>query len=227
MIRFEKIFKTYPVNGKRIPALQTISLSVPAGQMTAISGGSGAGKSTLLNICGLVDYEYRGKLFINGQKMSVVPGEAVLARREYISFVFERCNLIPVMNIYENLEYPLILKGMEASERQTLVDAMVAKLDLQGLCHKMPADISLYEQQRIAVARAMIAKPLVVVADEPTADLNDSEASIIAQLLVSMSREIGATLLVATNCIAMQQRCDVIQYLDQGHVVSEPMKCAS
>jgi putative ABC transport system ATP-binding protein len=214
LIRLEGVSKSYRMGQTDVPALRDVTLSVAAGEFAALVGPSGSGKSTLLNICGLVDQPDSGQLSIDGEAADrLSQRQLTLIRREKIGFVFQGFNLVPVMTAFENVEYPLFLAG--AGDRAQRVRKMLAQVGLAELEHRRPDELSGGQRQRVAIARALVKQPRLVIADEPTANLDSATAAQIVDLMHDLGRSHGTTFLIATHDARMTARCDrAIQLCD-------------
>ena len=217
LIRLESVSKSYAMGAVPVAALREISLSIEAGEFAALTGPSGSGKSTLLNICGLVDRPDAGRLFIDGQAMGDLPERALTyVRREKIGFVFQGFNLVPVMTAYENVEFPLFLAGTAAAERRGQVNHMLDRVGLIDQAQRRPDELSGGQRQRVAIARALVKRPRLVVADEPTANLDGATATQIIDLMHELGRSNGTTFVIATHDARVTSRCDRSILLTDG-----------
>jgi len=199
-IEARNLVKTYPVGAGTFKALDGISLTISAGEFVGLVGPSGSGKTTLLNIVGALDDPSEGTMAVIGQDIgSLDHAAAALLRRAHFGFIFQVHNLLPVYTVYENVEFPLLLLGWDASDRR---DAVAESLEWVGLSDKAksrPAQLSGGECQRVAVARAMVKRPKIVLADEPTANLDAANSHNILRTMVQLNRELDTTFLFATH----------------------------
>ena len=217
LIKMEQISKTYRMGESEIHALLDINLTIHTGEITAIGGPSGSGKSTLLNICGLIDQSDNGSYWLGEHEVSSMsPNELTRLRRERIGFIFQSFNLIPVMSAWENVEYPLLLSGIDRADRRQLVDKMIEAVGLSQYAHHIPDRLSGGQRQRVAVARALVKKPDLVIADEPTANLDTGTANQIIQLMQKLGDSQGTTFLIATHDERMVQQCHRVLHLTDG-----------
>lgn len=223
MIRFENIRKTYGEGESLEVALNGVDGNVDEGEIVAMCGPSGSGKSTLLNICGLIDASYCGTLLFNDVATSDQVDSLTEIRRQKLGFIFQSYNLVPVMTAFENVEYPLQLLNISGKKRRELVNDMFNKVGLRGQQKKRPDQMSGGQQQRVAIARALIKQPKVVIADEPTANLDTNTANIVIQLIRSMGREMGTTFVVATHDERMSQQCDRVIRMQDGEIINGAM----
>ena len=218
-LSLKDIRKTYAQGGNAVYALKDVDLEVRAGEMVALTGPSGSGKSTLLNMCGLVDTPDSGRREIAGQAIDGLgAAELTELRRRHIGFVFQGFNLVPVMTAYENVEYPLLLLAKKSPDRKKLVWEMLDRVGLAELGHRLPDALSGGQRQRVAIARALVKSPALVIADEPTGNLDSATASQVVELLGELTRERGAAAVVATHDERMTRSCDRVVRLIDGEL---------
>jgi putative ABC transport system ATP-binding protein len=221
----KEVRKSYRVGGSQVQALRGVSLEVAAGEMLALTGPSGSGKSTLLNLCGLVDTPDSGAREIEGMAVDRYPESRLTRlRRERIGFVFQSFNLVPVMSAYENVEYPLLLLGTAASERKKKAWEMLDRVGLAELGRRLPDALSGGQRQRVAIARALVKSPLLVIADEPTGNLDSATAMQIVELLRELTRERGVAAVIATHDERMTRHCDRVLRLVDGEMQGQPLQ---
>jgi putative ABC transport system ATP-binding protein len=217
LLRLEDVTRTYRTGATAVAALRGVSLSVDAGEFVALVGPSGSGKSTLLHLCGLVDVPDSGRYALDGEDTRGLPAAALARlRRERIGFVFQGFNLVPVLTAFENVEVPLLLLGTPRAERARRVRAALAAVGLAAEARRRPDALSGGQRQRVAVARALVKDPRLVIADEPTANLDGATAAQVIDLMRSLGRERGATFLVATHDARLTERCDRAVFLKDG-----------
>ena len=217
VIQLSNITKKYRLGDSEFSALRDLSLNVYAGDLTAIKGPSGSGKSTLLNICGLIDDADRGEYLLNGVELSNLSiTEKTMLRRESIGFIFQGYNLIPVMTARENIEYPLMLLKLSPHERKTKVDQILQDVGLADFAERRPDLLSGGQRQRIAIARALVKSPQLIIADEPTANLDTYTALQVIQLMKNLGEQHGSTFLIATHDDRMSDQCDVVHSMVDG-----------
>ena len=207
--------KTYHSGEHRLEALKRISFIVSRGEFIALKGPSGSGKSTLLNICGMLDQCDEGEYIFEG-KICSDSQQRTLIRRHKIGFVFQNFGLIPVMSAYDNIEYPLLLAGMAAKERLSAVQWILDAVGISEFRHHLPDRLSGGQRQRVAIARALVKRPPLVIADEPTANLDTATAESVIDLMKSLCRETGATFLIATHDDRMSDHCPRTLTLTDG-----------
>jgi putative ABC transport system ATP-binding protein len=217
VIELSGITKHYRMGDTDVPALRGIDIAIPAGAFVAVKGPSGSGKSTLLNICGLLDTFDQGRYRLGGEDVSSLDEIArTLIRRRRIGFVFQSYNLVPVMTVRENVEYPLLLAEVPAAERRARVDATLEQVGLATMSERRPDHLSGGQRQRVAIARALVKSPALVIADEPTANLDTATASQVVALMRELGASHGATFLIATHDERMTSRCDEVRTMTDG-----------
>jgi putative ABC transport system ATP-binding protein len=211
------VHKSYHLGETRVSALRGVDLAIPRGEFLAIGGPSGSGKSTLLNICGLLDKPDQGRYLLEGREMAALShDELAEVRRGHLGFIFQSFNLVPVMTAAENVEYPLLLLGMERRQRQQRVAETLAAVGLADFGLHLPDRLSGGQRQRVAIARALVKHPSLVIADEPTANLDTATASQIIDMMQGLGNEQGTTFLIATHDERMIHRCHRMCHLTDG-----------
>jgi len=209
--------KSYTLGGNTIHALQSVDLALVRGEIAAVTGPSGSGKSTLLNLCGLLDKADSGDLLFEGQPLPASDEtRRTHLRRLAIGFVFQGFNLVPVMTAHDNIDYPLYLLGIGLAERRQRVREALARVGLSGLGGHKPDQLSGGQRQRVAIARAIVKRPRLVIADEPTANLDARTAAQIVGLMRELAHREGTAFLVATHDERMLPHCDRSLMLDDG-----------
>ena len=200
VVSLHAVHKTYPLGEYEVQALRGIDLAISAGEFTVIMGPSGSGKSTLLNLLGCIDVATSGTVEICGHD-TAQKSERELAelRRDNIGFIFQAFNLIPVLSVYENVEYALILKKTPEAERDALVRAIIEHVGLTPHIHHRPNQLSGGQRQRVAIARALVTRPRIVLADEPTANLDSETGKSILRLMQQMNDLYKTTFIFATH----------------------------
>ncbi|MEQ1596118.1 MAG: ABC transporter ATP-binding protein [Casimicrobium sp.] len=216
MVELRGVHKTYRLGEHVIRALQGVDLSVQRGELLALTGPSGSGKSTILNLAGLIDTPDSGDIVLNGQTVNALNEEArTLLRRDSLGFVFQSFNLVPVMTVAENVDYPLFIAGVAPAERKERVAAQLAAVGLQEHAHHRPDALSGGQRQRVAIARALVKRPRLVIADEPTASLDSHTADQVLDLMRERGHAEGAAFVIATHDSRLTSRCDrVVSLLD-------------
>ena len=219
IVEIRHIVKSYRRGGQIVPVLNDLSFDIPEGEFVALMGPSGSGKSTLLNLIAGIDKPDRGELRVAGLDITTLT-EAELAdwRATHIGFIFQFYNLMPVLTAFENIELPLLLTRLSRRERRERVELA---LDMVGLTDRMahyPSELSGGQQQRVAIARAIISDPLLIVADEPTGDLDRVSAADILDLLDRLNRELGKTIVMVTHDQRAAEHARLVRHLDKGEL---------
>ena len=200
LIKTEGLVKKYPMGGQQFTALSDINLSFNSGEFTGLVGPSGSGKTTLLNIVGALDSPSEGHAVVIGKDTKkLTHRQSAQLRNEHLGFIFQTFNLLPVYTVFENVEFPLLLLGMGAEDRKKDVLQALEWVGLTDKIKSRPAQLSGGECQRVAVARAMVKKPKIVLADEPTANLDAVNSHNILDMMVSLNNELNSTFLFATH----------------------------
>ena len=220
IIKVENISKSYTRDNFEIPVLNNLSLNVEEGEFIALMGPSGSGKTTLLNLIAGIDKPSKGKIFVNDTEVSNL-SESALAkwRANNIGFVFQFYNLIPVLTAFENVELPLLLTHLSKSERKKHVETALNVVGLSDRIDHYPKQLSGGQEQRVAIARAIVTDPLVLVADEPTGDLDKISAEEILVLLDRLNSEFKKTVLMVTHDPRAADKAHIIRNLDKGELV--------
>ncbi len=199
-VRFNNIKKTYTMDRVEVDALADVSGSIARQETTFITGPSGSGKSTLLNIMGLIDQPTSGELFILDEDVSRLSDKAAADfRSEHIGFIFQSFNLIPVLTVGENVEFPLLRRVKSASERREKAEQYLDSVGLADLIDRRPGEISGGQRQRVAIARALVTEPTLIIADEPTANLDSKTSLEIIALLDHMKSEFDTSVVICTH----------------------------
>jgi putative ABC transport system ATP-binding protein len=194
------VHKTYAMDGVQVRALRGIDLVVEPGEFVAIMGASGSGKSTLMNILGCLDVPDEGRYWLNGEDITVQGGDALAAiRNRAIGFVFQSFNLLARTSALDNVEMPLVYAGVPRKERHERATAMLQRLGLGERLHHLPSQLSGGQQQRVAVARALVTQPSLLLADEPTGNLDSATSSEILGVLDDLNRREGLTIVLITH----------------------------
>lgn len=200
IIKINNLTKTFPMGKSHFTALDNISLSLDEGEFTGLIGPSGSGKTTLLNIIGSLDTPTSGEAWVSGSSIGALSAkQAAQLRKERLGFIFQSYNLLAVHTVFENVEFPLLLLKKSAGEREKMVMDALEWVGLTSKVKSRPAQLSGGECQRVAIARAMVKRPTVVLADEPTANLDAANSHNILQMMVKLNRELKTTFLFATH----------------------------
>ncbi|MDP4180289.1 MAG: ABC transporter ATP-binding protein [Bacillota bacterium] len=218
MIHIHQVKKDYCIGKAFVHALRGINLDIGKGEFLTIAGPSGSGKSTLLNLIGCLDYPSSGEIVINDVSIGGLRDrEMNNIRLNTIGFIFQSFNLIPVLNVFENVELPLlIMKGVSAGERKKRVDYFIEAVGLSKQVKQKPSELSGGQRQRVAVARALATKPKIVLADEPTANLDSKTGIEIIELMHEISRRESTTFVFSTHDPKVMQRADRVVRIEDG-----------
>lgn len=221
MLTLQQISKSYRVGRANQIVLQDVNLTISQGSFSALVGPSGSGKSTLLNLCGLIDRPDAGRVVWQGRDIAGASvAELTNLRRNHIGFVFQSFNLIPVMSVTDNVAFPLLLNNLDRAEVRARVAAGLDAVGLSDQADKKPGDLSGGQRQRVAIARALIKRPALVVADEPTANLDQDTALTVIDLMQQLSREYGTAVVVATHDTRLLPWCDHAWRVDHGSLTA-------
>ena len=218
ILKVTDLKKYYETGDIIVKALDGVSLSVKRGEFLAVVGTSGSGKSTLLNMMGGLDTPTEGEIIIDGQSISGLSrDELTILRRRKIGFVFQNYNLLPLLNVYENIVLPIRLDGGKVREKD--LDEILDFLHLKDKKYEMPSHLSGGQQQRVALARALAMKPAIILADEPTGNLDSRTSQDVMGLLKISAREWGQTIVMITHNEEIAQLADRIIRIEDGHIV--------
>jgi putative ABC transport system ATP-binding protein len=201
LLEIKELNKTYHSGEVEFHALRGINLNIDSGEFTAIAGPSGSGKTTLLNCIGCIDRGESGQILLNGDDlMAKKTKDLAFLRRDHFGFIFQTYNLIPVLTVYENIEMPLKLLGKHNdSEIHDMINAILKRVGLDGLEKRKPLELSGGQQQRVSIARALIKKPKIILADEPTANLDSKTGESIVKLMQELNKKDGLTFIFSTH----------------------------
>ncbi len=200
LIKTDKLVKIYPMGLTSLMALDNITLAWSKGEFAGLVGPSGSGKTTLLNIIGSLDVPTSGSAEVLGEKIETLSHKkAARLRNEHIGFIFQTFNLLPVYTVFENVEFPLLLQEMPTPQRKKAVMDSLEWVGLAGRAQSKPAQLSGGESQRVAIARAIVKKPEIVLADEPTANLDAENSHHIMKTMVQLNQELGTTFIFSTH----------------------------
>ncbi|MFH0350864.1 MAG: ABC transporter ATP-binding protein [Chromatiales bacterium] len=222
MVEVADVSKSYRRGDRHIPVLTKISLTVDTGDFVALMGPSGSGKSTLLNLIAGIDRPDAGAIRISGVDISRLDESALAGwRAANIGFVFQFYNLLPVLTAFENVELPLLLTRLTKRERREHIELVLRMVDLEERKDHYPGQLSGGEQQRVAIARAVVTDPALIVADEPTGDLDRNSARGVLALLGRLNRDLGKTIILVTHDHLAAASAHAIMQLDKGELVNE------
>jgi len=223
IVEIRKLSKSYRRGNQIISVLNEISLDISRGEFMALMGPSGSGKTTLLNLIAGIDRPDSGTITVGGIDITAL-SETELARwrASSVGFIFQFYNLIPVLTAFENVELPLLLTGLSRKDRRTHVDMALRVVNLADRMDHYPGQLSGGQQQRVAIARAVVTDPMILVADEPTGDLDRVSAEEILELMERLVHELGKTIIMVTHDPRAAKKAHVIQYLDKGVLDAHP-----
>ncbi|MDP6532967.1 MAG: ABC transporter ATP-binding protein [Candidatus Marinimicrobia bacterium] len=222
VVTIQNLVKQFPVGGDFFTALKDLSLTINKGEFTGLIGPSGSGKTTLLNIIGGLDSPTKGKVSVLGQALNDTShGERARLRRKYMGFIFQSYNLLPVYTVFENVELPLILNKMDTDERRLMVEQAVESVGLTDKMDSRPNMLSGGECQRTAIARAIVHQPALVLADEPTANLDAENSHHIMKILVRLNQELSTSFIFATHDEKIMAYLRRIIHLDDGEITED------
>jgi putative ABC transport system ATP-binding protein len=222
LISVRKVEKHYQLGKTQAPALLGIDLEVDAGERLCLMGPSGSGKSTLLNIIGCIDSSSAGSVVIDGQDTAELDDASLSRfRNKTMGFVFQSFNLIPVLSVFENVEYPLLLQDLPSKERKNRVLALLERVGLAEYWRRNPENLSGGQRQRVAIARALVTRPRLVIADEPTAALDHTTGATIMDLMVEMNESFESTLIFSSHDPAVARYARRIVRLADGRIDSD------
>jgi len=224
LIEAEKLEKTYVSDGTPVPALRVVDLRVAEGEVTAIMGRSGSGKTTLISLIGGLDYPSGGKLTIDGISLGDLDHNRLSAfRKEDVGFIFQQFHLVPYLSAHENVMLPLVVQDMPHAEKKKRAEEALRQVGLENVGCKLPAHLSGGEQQRVAIARAIVNKPLIIIADEPTGNL-DSETGASIMGILKQLNENGSTVLLVTHDANVAGMARRIVHIKDGRIDREVTK---
>jgi putative ABC transport system ATP-binding protein len=221
-VELKNVKKSYRTGSIDVPALRGISLDIAPGEFLAIAGSSGSGKTTLLNIIGGLDRADSGEVFVEGNNLQLLSaGELAHLRLRRLGFVFQAYNLLPVLTALENAEFTLLLQGIPAKQRRERVRKLFSEIGLAGLEDRRPGELSGGQQQRVAVARAMVTEPALILADEPTANLDSVTATALLEVMEQLNRDHGTTFVYATHDPQVMERARRLIRVRDGQIASD------
>ncbi len=219
------IKKIYQQGTVDVPALRGLDIEIREGEFAVLAGSSGSGKTTLLNLIGALDQPTEGSLVVDGKDLSRLSGKELAEMRlRRLGFVFQAYNLVPVLTAYENAEYVLLLQGVAADERKRRVTELLDAVGLSGLSHRRPSELSGGQQQRVAVARAIAAEPALVLADEPTANLDSRTATDLIAMMHLLNQERGVTFLFSSHDQKVIDKAARVIRLEDGRIVDDEQR---
>jgi len=221
VVEIADVTKHYQLGKTVIQALRGVTLEIEGGEFLCIAGPSGSGKTTLLNLIGCLDKPTAGQVKVEGCEITNLSAyELAQLRRHKIGFIFQTFNLIPVLSAYENVELPLFMKGIHISERSQRAQRVLEALGLEKLARHRPDELSGGQQQRVAIARALVTDPVIVLADEPTANLDSETGKAIIELMHQMNQQNGTTFIFSTHDPKVMERASRVVNLKDGLIVN-------
>ncbi len=225
IIEAKGVKKTYTDNGVPVEAVRGIDLKINEGDFAAIIGPSGSGKTTFLNIISGLDNPTEGKVWLDGKPLSeMTGGELSDFRRDNIGFIFQAYNLIPVLTAEENIEYIMLLQGIDKEERHRRVMDILKQVGMEELYDRRPPLLSGGQQQRVAVARAMVSRPAIILADEPTANLDSETGGNLLDIMHKLNKETGMTFVFSTHDDIVIERAERLIVLKDGKIAKDELR---
>lgn len=227
LIDFNRVHKTYPLGDTEVHALRGVSMQIQERDFVTISGPSGSGKSTILNMIGCIDTPTHGNVIINGVDTSTLNDKQITRlRHKHLGFIFQNFNLVPVLSVYENVEFPLLLGAgkndpyacWSTQEKRQWVEHLLNEVGLGDYTHRKPAELSGGQRQRVAIARALATKPVLVLADEPTANLDSKTGDQIIALMRNMNQTLGTTFVFSSHDPNVLEVADHVVKIIDGKV---------
>ena len=221
-VRTEGVWKTFHQEAEEVHAVRDVSLTVDRGEFTALAGPSGSGKTTLLNLIGGLTRPSQGQVWVAGREVSEMSNqELARLRLEEVGFVFQAYNLLPVLTALENAEFPMLLQGVDPAERQARVRELFERTGMSGLEDRRPGKLSGGQQQRVAVVRAVASRPALVLADEPTANLDSAASEALLEVMGELNRDLGVTFVFATHDSRVMERSRRLVRMVDGAVATD------
>ena len=222
LIRCDKLTRVYQGGVEEIRPLDELDLAIDRGQFVALRGPSGSGKTTLLNLLAGIDRPTSGRLVIDDQSIGELSRNELAAwRADHVGYVFQLYNLVPVLNAYENVELPLLLKPMSQRERHERVSAALEVVGIADRHAHYPRQLSGGQEQRVAIARAIVTEPTLLLADEPTGDLDKASATAVMELLKRLNQEQGRTIVMVTHDTTTAEYADLLLHLEKGRLLEK------
>jgi putative ABC transport system ATP-binding protein len=221
-VRTDGVWKIFQQEAEEVQAVRDVSVTIERGEFTALAGPSGSGKTTLLNLIGGLTPPTRGRVWVAGQEVSEMSNQALAQLRlEQVGFIFQAYNLLPVLTAMENAEFPMLLQGLAAEERATRVRELFARTGMAGLEDRRPGKLSGGQQQRVAVVRAVASRPALVLADEPTANLDSASSEALLDVMAELNRDLGVTFVFATHDARVMGRARRLVQRVDGRIDSD------
>ncbi len=221
----KNIKKNYRDNGIEVPAVRGIDLTIKPGEFAAIVGPSGSGKTTFLNVISGLDSATEGKVWLKGKLLTDMKGKELSDfRRDHIGFIFQSYNLIPVLTVEENVEYIMLLQGVDKAERHRRVLEILKEVGLEEYADRLPPKLSGGQQQRVAIARAMVSRPSLILADEPTANLDSKTGAGLLDMMKELNKKTGMTFIFSTHDEMVMKRARRVITLKDGRIAGDETK---
>ena len=221
-VRTDGVWKIFQQEAEEVQAVRNVSLTVERGEFTALAGPSGSGKTTLLNLIGGLTRPTRGQVWVAGQNVTEMSNqELAQLRLEQVGFVFQAYNLLPVLTAMENAEFPMLLQGIAADERAARIGELFERTGMSGLEDRRPGKLSGGQQQRVAVVRAVASRPALVLADEPTANLDSASSEALLDVMAELNRDLGVTFVFATHDARVMARSRRLVQMVDGRIDSD------
>ena len=221
-VRTDGVWKIFQQEAEEVQAVRDVSLTVERGEFTALAGPSGSGKTTLLNVIGGLTRPTRGQVWVAGQEVSkMTSSQLAQLRLDQVGFVFQAYNLLPVLTAMENAEFPMLLQGVAAEERAARIGELFKQTGISGLEDRRPGKLSGGQQQRVAVVRAVASRPALVLADEPTANLDSAASEALLDVMLELNRDLGVTFVFATHDARVMDRSRRLVQMVDGRIDSD------
>ena len=224
-VRTNRVWKIFEQEAEEVTAVRDVSLTIARGEFTALAGPSGSGKTTLLNVIGGLTRATRGQVDVAGQDISEMTNqELARLRLEPVGFIFQAYNLLPVLTALETAEFPMLLQGVDVEERRARVQELFQRTGMDGLEDRRPGKLSGGQQQRVAVVRAVASKPALVLADEPTANLDSASSEALLDMMAELNRDLGVTFVFATHDEHVMERSRRLVRMVDGGIASDEIQ---
>jgi len=221
-VRTDGLWKIFQQEAEEVTAVRDVSLTIERGEFMALAGPSGSGKTTLLNVIGGLTRSTRGEVVVAGHEVNAMSNqELARLRLDEVGFIFQAYNLLPVLSAMENAEFPMLLQGIGAEERQARVRDLFERTGMSGLEDRRPGKLSGGQQQRVAVVRAVASKPALVLADEPTANLDSASSEALLDMMFELNRDLGVTFVFATHDARVMERSRRVVRIVDGSIDSD------
>ena len=225
VVKADNVIKDYTLNGIAVHALRGVTLDFERGEFAAIAGPSGSGKSTFLHLAGCLDTITSGTMTVAGSDLvRLSKKEAALLRRYHIGFIFQAYNLIPVLSCAENVSFPLTLLGIPRKEAQERAESALVEVGLEDMAKRRPKEMSGGQQQRVAIARALVKQPALILADEPTANLDSKTGKEILELMIKLNQEVKTTFIFSTHDKMVMDYARRVVHIRDGQIEGEEIK---